>query len=146
MRIHTETVVVPTAYSDFFAYVTDPDNLTRWSVNFILHLNKQPGGRHRVKTPQGELGLEIRSDQGTGTIDMVFHGEQGRQFVVPTRAVPLGGDTLYLFTLILPDLPPDEFEKAKADLREELRLLREQASVGPNQNLASKEAAVSGLN
>jgi len=128
MRICAESVIVPASFEKVFEYIAEPSNLPSWSVNFILGLEKGADGKHRVKTPMGEQELEIKPDKKIGTVDMIFYKDGQRTMFVPTRAVPLGEETLYLFTLILPDLPDKAVEGARADLQEELFLLRDQVA------------------
>jgi hypothetical protein len=126
MRIHTESVVLTAPYEKAFQYIVTPKNLTRWSTNFILSLEEVGGGRYAVSTPHGRTTLALRHNEEVGTVDFLF-GDAATQMIVPTRLVRLGPErALYLFTLILPDLPDQEFSKAIRGLQEELELLRKQ--------------------
>ena len=130
MLVHTESVLIPAPADRVFAYVCDPSNLCRWSVNFIFSCEPSSGGRHKVQTPVGPRELEFACNKEAGTIDLVFLQGPSVDFAVPTRVVAMGRESsLYLFTVMLPpQMPASEIEKAKNGLREELHLLREQVT------------------
>ncbi len=122
MKIHTSHIVLGVAMNKAFSYIADYANIPKWSINFILKLEKV-GDEYMATTPVGKMKYEIVAEKSTGVIDLVLDHKP-----LPTRVVSLGPDTtLYLFTLILPsEIPDQEFQRGIKGLEEELELLKEQ--------------------
>jgi hypothetical protein len=120
LKSRTVTTVVSAPSDRVFAYLSDIENLPRWATEFAREL-KVVNGRHKIVNGLGEFFFEIRSDSGTGVIDMLAGPEEDQLTLFPTRVVPLGEDkTAFTFTMFQwPGQPDEVFDSQYASLRRE---------------------------
>ncbi|MCH8907541.1 MAG: hypothetical protein IH840_10665 [Candidatus Heimdallarchaeota archaeon] len=119
--IHTESIIIRSSIDKAFEYLKKEENHPTWGVNFLKDYEKTNEG-HFVTTPMGRVELKIKADKETGVIDIVL-GERP----TPTILIFFSPDeTLYLFTLILPnEMPKPAIEEGIKGLKEELLILKE---------------------
>jgi hypothetical protein len=120
MRSRTVTAVFPAPKERVFEYMSDIDNLPRWATEFAREL-KVVDGKHVVVNGLGEFLFEIRSDEGSGVVDMYAGPSEEEMGVFPTRVVELpGGASAYTFTMFqAPGMPDELFDSQYESLRRE---------------------------
>ena len=120
MRSETVTTVLSVPRQRVFEYMSDIRNLPEWATEFARELREEDG-EYRVVNNLGEFLFEIRSDEGTGVIDMYAGPSRDQLAVFPTRAVALpDGRTSYSFTMFqAPGMPDELFESQHASLKRE---------------------------
>jgi hypothetical protein len=124
-RSETLSVSIPTTFERAWDFLSGPENLHLWTVDFASERPRKVGDAYRVETPRGPLDLFVRCDRATGVIDFHF-GRDGRFGCSPSRLLADGDGVVYVFTQFEPEgAPPDLFEQLVANVREELRILRE---------------------
>ena len=120
MRNATVTTVLAAPREAVFDYLADIHNLPTWATEFARELRRE-GDDYKVVNGLGEFYFDIRSDRGTGVIDMFAGPAKDQMAVFPTRAVPLpDGRTAYSFTMFQgPDMPDELFEAQHRSLQRE---------------------------
>lgn len=132
-RAETLSVNLNAPLERAWKFISNPQNLHLWTVDFALAPPKQRGDVFEVQTPRGALELFVRSDRDTGTIDF-YSGREGKFRCSPSRLVPNGDGCIYIFTQFEPpDAPPGLFEKLVENVRKELQLLSDRFSNGTDQ-------------
>lgn len=124
MRSNTEQVVISSPAREVFAYVADPENLPEWATGFAQAVGRE-GDRWVVTTPAGDVGLRVEADPDLGVVDYVMELAPGAEVTAPTRILPHGDNTVYVFTqLQAPEMPDEVFDRQIEELRRELPQLR----------------------
>ncbi|MFN3477220.1 MAG: hypothetical protein ACK4Z6_06675 [Candidatus Methylomirabilales bacterium] len=124
-RSETLSVSIQTSFEKAWAFISDPSNLHRWTVDFAVSPPEKVGDLYRVETPRGVLDLFVKSDRETGVIDF-YYGTEGRYQCSPSRLLRNEGGIVYIFTQFEPDnAPPGLFEKLVSNVRRELQILKE---------------------
>jgi len=123
-RSETLSVTIQTPYGNAWAFISNPENLHLWTVDFALSPPKKAGYIYKIETPRGVMELFVRSDRERGTIDFFF-GRDGQYGCSPSRLLPNGDGVLYVFTQFEPrDAPPGLFERLVSNLKKELQILK----------------------
>ena len=118
-------VSVQTTFDKAWTFISNPENLHLWTVDFALAPPKKVGGLYQVETPRGVTDLFVKSDRETGTIDF-YYGRKGQYRCSPSRLLPNEDGVLYIFTQFKPDdAPPGLFEKLVSNVKKELQILKE---------------------
>jgi len=122
MNIYTESIIINSPIEKAFSYISNYENITKWSKNFIFKIEKKDKD-YFVTIPTGTFEFKIIADEKTGVIDLVINNNP-----TPTRVIPfMNNSSIYLFTLIFPpEMPSKEIEKWLKWLREELEMLKQQ--------------------
>ena len=116
----TVTTGIETPYEKAFAYISNPRNQPAWAVNFVKEV-KGTDDELVMVTPIGDLPFEFRTDPALGSVDIVFKGGGA----IPTRVVPNGKGSEFIFTLFRPDGTPDDaWARQLEGLKEELSILK----------------------
>lgn len=124
-RSETLSVSIQTSFEKAWAFISDPSNLHRWTVDFATSPPEKAGDLYRVETPRGVLDLFVKSDRETGVIDF-YYGREGRYRSSPSRLLRNEGGIVYIFTQFEPDdAPPGLFEQLVSNVRRELQILKE---------------------
>lgn len=130
MKSHTEQIAISASAEDVFSYVVDPMNLPLWAAGFAKSVRSDEG-EWFVETLQGEIGLRVESDDGTGVVDYVMVMGPGMEVTGSTRVVPHGEAAVYVFTQVqVPGMPDEAFDGQVSSLREELLVLKSQLEAG----------------
>jgi len=129
MKSNTQAVSIEATASRVFDLVADPENLPRWAVGFARSVRRD-GDRWIVITGSGEVGLEIRGDRATGTVDFHLEPAPGVEALAASRIIPRGTKSEFVFTQFQPPGMPDESFRASVEaLGHELRVLKALAEV-----------------
>ena len=115
-------MILTTTKRDAFEYVSDVENLPKWTTEFCQQI-RTVDGTHKIVTcdPEApELYFRIRADRDSGVIDMLAGPTQDQLWTFPTRVLDLpGGGCVYMFTMIQsPGLSDSKFEQHQSLLRE----------------------------
>lgn len=125
-RSETLSVSIQTSFEKAWVFISNPENLHRWTVDFATSPPEKVGDLYKVKTPRGVLQLFVKSDRQTGVIDF-YYGTEGRYKCSPSRLLRNDGGVVYIFTQFEPDdALPGLFEKLVSNVKKELQLLKEQ--------------------
>ena len=65
----TETCIVKVSKDKVFAFLSDIENLPKWSTKFVKKLTLVDG-KYKAMTPIGEVFIRLDTDQKTGLIDI----------------------------------------------------------------------------
>jgi hypothetical protein len=125
-RSETLSITIETTFDRAWDFITDPENLHLWTVDFALETPEKEGEIYRVKTPRGVIDLFVRMEKETGNIDFYF-GRVGHYQKSSSRLVELkrNSGVEYYFTQSEPDnAPTGLFEKLVSNVREELKILK----------------------
>jgi hypothetical protein len=124
MTSRTAIVALPVSGAEAFAYLADVENLPEWATEFAREL-KVVEGKHKVVNGLGEFFFEIRTDEGTGVIDMYAGPTEDALALFPTRVVSLGErQSAYVFTMFQqPGQPDEQFEGQYESLQRELAIV-----------------------
>lgn len=121
----TVSVSIQTSFDKAWAFISAPENLHLWTVDFALSSPRKTGDIYKVETPRGVIDLFVKDDRNAGTIDFYF-GREGRYGCSPSRLVLNDDGVLYIFTQFEPnDAPPGLLEKLVSNVKKELQILKE---------------------
>ena len=124
-RSETLSVSIRTPLDKAWAFISNPENLHLWTVDFALSQPKKAGELYKVETKRGTIDLFVKSERETGTIDFYF-GRKGLYACSPSRLIANDEGVLYIFTQFEPrDAPHGLFEKLVSNVRKELQILKE---------------------
>jgi hypothetical protein len=125
-KSETLSVFIQTSFDKAWAFISNPENLHLWTVDFALSSpRKSDDIIYKVETQRGVIDLYIKSDRGRGTIDF-YLGSEGRYGYSPSRLLPNDDGVLYIFTQFEPkDAPSGLFEKLVSNVKRELQVLKE---------------------
>jgi hypothetical protein len=124
-RSETLSISIQTSLDKAWTFISNPENIHLWTVDFALSPPKKAGDIYKIETPRGVIDLLVVSKRNAGTIDFYF-GREGRFGCSPSRLLPNDDGVLYVFTQFEPkDAPPGLFEKLVSNVRKELQILRE---------------------
>lgn len=126
-RSETLSIRIETPFDTAWDFITAPENLHLWTVDFALEPPEKNGKIYSVKTPRGDLDLFVKTSREGGNIDFYF-GRRGEFRSSPSRLVELseGGGVEYYFTQSEPeDAPTGLFEKLVSNVKRELENLKE---------------------
>ena len=126
MRTETLCVIIKTPFNRAWDFITNPETLHLWTVDFALEAPEKEGDIYRVKTPRGVIDLFVRTSREGGNIDFYF-GRGGHYQKSSSRLVELhrNGEIAYYFTQSEPeDAPPGLFEKLVSNVKRELEILK----------------------
>lgn len=126
-RSETLSITIETYFDRAWDFITNPENLNLWTVDFALETPEKEGDIYRVKTPRGVIDLFVRTAKEEGSIDFYF-GRGGDYQKSSSRLVELNrdGKVAYYFTQSEPEnAPPGLFEKLVSNVERELGILKE---------------------
>ena len=125
MRAATRSVTIRCPVAKVFGFVSDPANLPLWSKSFCLSI-RQDQGQWVAETPQGPIRVRIATHRQLGIADQFLSPAPGVEFMIPTRVVPNGDGSEFIFTLFQPDhLSDQEYLQEVALVEQELGLLKQ---------------------
>ena len=123
MHADTQTVTLPVSFEEAFAFLAEPENLSRWAVGFARSIRRE-GDDWIVQTAQGEMPIRVVADAVRGTIDFQMRVAPGLEAVAYSRVVPNDSGAEYVFTQIqMPGMTDEVFAAQRAALTEELASL-----------------------
>jgi hypothetical protein len=124
MRADTRTVSIEAPARQVMTFLQDPANLPRWAVGFAKAVQRTPTG-WIVQTGAGEMGIRIDVDADRGTVDFWMSPAPGVEVLAPSRVVPRGAGSEFIFTQFQgPDMPDHVFASSIETLRHELIVLK----------------------
>lgn len=124
MRADTQSVTLDEAADQSFAFLANPENLSRWAVGFCLAIRRQGDG-WIVKTAHADIPLRMETDPIRGTIDFRMRPAPDVEAVAYSRVVPNGDGVEYIFTQLQPPGMSDAvFDAQITTLHHELEVLR----------------------
>ncbi|MDE1828912.1 MAG: SRPBCC family protein [Thaumarchaeota archaeon] len=88
----TETCVVPVPKDKVFQFLSDIENLAKWSTQFVKKLIVV-NGKHKAITPMGEVFLRIESDKRSGLIDIYAGITEQEMTPAYLRVIPFSEDS-----------------------------------------------------
>lgn len=128
-RSETLSVAIATSYDRAWSFISDPENLHLWTVDFALSKPRKDGEVWKVETSRGPLDLYIRADRASGVIDFHF-GRDGHFGCSPSRLLANDDGVVYIFTQFEPEnAPAGLFERLMDNVRKELMILRDRLTV-----------------
>lgn len=124
MRAATISVTIHCPLGKVFAFVSDPANLPLWSKSFCLSIHQEQG-QWIAETLQGPIKIRIATHRQLGIADQFVSPAPGVEFMIPTRVVPNGEGSEFIFTLFQPDhLSEDEYHQEVTLVEQELQVLK----------------------
>jgi polyketide cyclase/dehydrase/lipid transport protein len=123
---YTATTFVEADPDRVFEYVRVPENQPFWAINFVRSTRPLSDGRYAMQTPAGELIYRIEEAPRCRTVDFVYETPEGETtMILPTRVVPHGGGSVFIFTVHRqPGMGDIEWEEGQRGLDEELSELK----------------------
>ncbi|PCJ64917.1 MAG: hypothetical protein COA58_11640 [Bacteroidetes bacterium] len=117
----TQTISINAEYQKVFNYISNPLTQKEWAINFMKDVKETDNGFIAI-TPFGEMPLELRANEQTGTIDIIL----GDGKPIPTRLIKNQNGCEYIFTLFQPTGMPDTAWEREGipGLTEELKELK----------------------
>ena len=101
MNTSTHSLTLSAPKQRTFDFLSRIDNLPKWATLFCRELKREPGGKHKVVTPQGEIFFRIVADPETGVIDMYGGPSEVAMAHWPSRVIGLDDrSSLFLFTAL----------------------------------------------
>jgi hypothetical protein len=126
-RSKTLSIRIETSFDKAWDFISAPENLHLWTVDFALEPPEQNGRIYNIKTPRGEMDLFVKTSREDGKIDFYF-GRGGEFRSSPSRLVELseGRGVEYYFTQSEPEYAPaGSFEQLVSNVKRELEILKE---------------------
>jgi hypothetical protein len=124
MRADTRTVSIEAPAPRVVTFLEDPANLPRWAVGFAKAVQRTPTG-WIVQTGAGEMGIRIDADATRGTVDFWMSPAPGIEVMAPSRVVPRGSGSEFIFTQFqAPGMSDQAFASSVAALQHELIVLK----------------------
>ncbi len=98
MKSETRSTMIDAPPATVFAFVSQPENLPQWAPAFARAVRRD--GDHWVATnAEGERRVKIDANPDCGTVDFLILVAPDFYFRAPTRVVPNGEGSEYIFTL-----------------------------------------------
>ena len=120
----TLSVSINRAWTEVYAYASDPANLTYWAAGLGTEFEHN-GENWTFRTPGGDpvrMRFTIRNDYGVLDHDVIL---SDRTVHVPLRVVPNGDGAEVTFLLLqTPDLSDTDLERDAAAVRKDLDTLK----------------------
>ncbi|MDE1766895.1 MAG: hypothetical protein KGI27_11600 [Thaumarchaeota archaeon] len=88
----TETCIVPESKDKVFQFLSDIENLPKWSTQFVKELVVVQG-KQKAITPIGEVFLRYESDQKSGLIDIYAGVEEQQMTPAYLRVIPFSANS-----------------------------------------------------
>jgi len=124
MNSATLSVPISAVPKDVFDFVSNPANMPRWAVNFCRGVRRD-GDRWLVTTSDGEMETVVESNAEYGVVDFRWRPAPSVEAIAPSRVIPNGEATEYVFTLFqAPDMTIEQFQAGQDSLQEELNVLK----------------------
>ena len=126
MNSTTHTLSLNAPKERVFGFLSKIENLPAWATLFCKELKQVEGGRHKIRTPQGEIFFRIDADPKTGVIDMHGGLQEDQMAYWPARVVEdPGKGSLFIFTAFqYPGVDDEEFSIQCAGLKQEFPHIR----------------------
>lgn len=126
LRSDTRSVTIAAPAREVFAFVADGANLSRWAIGFAKDVRPAGDDRFVVTTGHGtEVGVEIRHDAQSGTVDFHLTPAPGVDAVAYARVVPNARGSEFVFTqLQAHGVDDDGFDAQVQALTHELLALK----------------------
>ena len=125
-RSETLSIAIKTSFYKAWDFISNPENLHLWTVDFALEQPKKNGDVYNVKTPRGVIDLFVKTSREDGKIDFYF-GRDGNFESSISRLFTLhgSGEIAYYFIQSEPkNAPPGLFEKLVSNVKRELEILQ----------------------
>lgn len=124
MRADTRTVSIEAPAQQVVRFLEDPANLPRWAVGFARAVHRTTTG-WMVQTGAGEMGIRIDADAERGTVDFWMSPAPGVEVLAPSRVVPRGSGSEFIFTQFQgPEMSDQAFASSVEALKHELVVLK----------------------
>jgi hypothetical protein len=124
MRADTRTVSIEAPAHQVVAFLEDPMNLPRWAVGFAKAVRQTASG-WIVQTGATEMGVRIDADPQRGTVDFWMSPAPGVEVLAPSRVVPRGSGSEFIFTQFQgPGMSDQTFASSVETLKHELIVLK----------------------
>ena len=132
MNTSTHSLTLSAPKQRTFDFLSRIDNLPKWATLFCRELKREPGGKHKVVTPQGEIFFRIVADPATGVIDMFGGPSEAAMAHWPTRVIGLDNrSSLFLFTALqYPGVSDEDFAAQCRGLEAEFPHIKAQVESG----------------
>lgn len=127
MRSETLSIKIETSFERAWNFISNPENLHLWTVDFAIEKPEKNGDQYKVKTPRGVIDLFVKTNLEEGNIDFYF-GRGGNYASSSSRllAIPGNGEIEYYFTQSEPkNASPGLFEKLVSNVKKELEILKD---------------------
>ncbi|MGV3524125.1 MAG: SRPBCC family protein [Candidatus Sericytochromatia bacterium] len=125
MRAATRSITIACSPDQVFDFVAHPANLPLWSRSFCLSVH-QENGQWIVETPAGPVKVRIATQRQLRIADQFLSPAPGVEVMIPTRVVPNGSGSEFIFTLFQPDhLSEEEYLREVQLVEQELELLKQ---------------------
>ena len=124
MNAQTRTVTIKTTPEKAFQYLSRVENLLSFAPVFAESISDD-NGRWIAKRGAETFELKIVSDPHWGVVDFHIIPAPGILTIAPSRVVPNGPDTEYIFTLFQATNMDDQtYQQTVNAMRGEFELLR----------------------
>lgn len=124
MRADTRTVSIEAPAQQVVEFLQDPANLPRWAVGFAKAVRQTSSG-WIVQTGAAEMGISIDADPHRGTVDFWMTPAPGVEVLAPSRVVPRGSGSEFIFTQFQgPGMSDAAFASSVETLKHELIVLK----------------------
>ena len=92
MKSVTESCVVPKPFDVVFDFLSNFDNMPRWSTKFVQSI-KTENNQTKAVTPFGDMFVRIDSDRKTGVIDIFAGPTQSEMSPAYMRVISFSNDS-----------------------------------------------------
>lgn len=125
MNSITETCVVSVSNEKVFAFLSDIENLPKWSTKFVKKLTLVDG-KYKAMTPIGEVFLRLDTDKKNGLIDIYAGPTEENMTPAYIRIISLpGNSTAVMFTFFQYAVTSDAIWKIFCEwIKEEVENIR----------------------
>jgi hypothetical protein len=124
-RSETLSAYILAPFEKVWNFISNPENLHLWTVDFALAQPQKVGDIYKVQTPRGERDLYVKGNEEWGVIDFYF-GTGGKYGCSPSRLIKSGDGIIYIFTQFEPmGAPPGLFETLVGNVKKELIILKD---------------------
>jgi hypothetical protein len=124
-RSETLSISIQTSFDKAWKFISSPENLHLWTVDFAISQPIKVDDLYRVETQKGFLDLFVRSNREAGTVDFYFAND-GNYGCSPSRLISNDEGVIYIFTQFEPNNAPEGvFDKLVSNVKKELQLLKE---------------------
>jgi hypothetical protein len=124
-RSETLSAYIDAPFDKVWDFISNPENLHLWTVDFAQAPPQKVGDIYKVQTPRGERDLFVKQNKEFGVIDFYF-GTGGNFGCSPSRLIRSGDGAIYIFTQFEPlGAPPGLFEVLVGNVKKELAILKD---------------------
>ena len=124
LRSKNLTVSIESPPGRVYAFVSNPENLSKWATAFCRSVRRSEGD-WIVETLDGPMRIKFVGRNEYGVLDHYVYPRPGLEILNPMRVIPNGSGSEIIFTLFQwPDMSDEKFAEDVTLVERDLKTLK----------------------